>query len=385
MRINAVEAWVVDVPTLSEWMSSPEFGLHGGNGPRTLLRVSSENGREGWGECAGNQITAIESVVPFLFSANPASLLGNQLDLWSAGEPYWARPGKTSTYGQDAADLRHRLRHPLQYVVECALTDLHARSLEISVDRFFGGRWRDRVPTDYWAGRVTPEYAARCAQRGKDLGFRGIKLKTALEDPNVERLEAIRDAVGEEFHVTVDPNGRFYRFDDAWRTIHAMDQVGNLRILEDPFPRFHLEEFVALRKKITARLVVHVDPIESFWSVLSSGAAGGLNLDSHHVGPFQWRLLAGAAEAANLLIWHGGGCDLGVNTAWHLQLASCAPNCRLPGDQSGPWLREHHLLKTSFQVENGGVLVPTGPGIGVDVDLDAVNQYLLATKSWLPE
>lgn len=363
-------------------MSSPEFGRHSDGKARTLLEVRDADGFSGWAEAPGDQLAALEKTVPLLWQTDPAHLRSNLLDLWSPGETYWGRPVAPSPYAADPANLRHRLRHPLQAVWESALTDLQARRAGVSVSQFFGGRWRDAVPTDYWSGRVTPEQAAAAARRGRELGFKGIKLKTTLEDPNVERLEAIRDAVGGDFHVTVDPNGRFYRLDDAWKTIRAMDRVGNLGILEDPFPRFYLPEFAALRSRIDARLVVHIDPEESLWNVLMSGAAGGLNIDSYRIGPFQWRVLAGTAEQANLLIWHGGSVSLGISTAWELQLASCAPNCRLPGDQAGPWLREHTLVKHQFAVADGGVLVPDGPGIGVEIDPDALDRYCQQTKVW---
>jgi muconate cycloisomerase len=382
MRIREVAAWVVDVPTLSEWMSSPEFGPHTLNECRTLLRLRSDSGAEGWGECSGDRLALLEKTAGRLLASDPATLRPSHLDLWDDDEIYWNRPSHTPEFRPDPANVRHRLRHPLQALVEFAFTDLCAREGGISVSRFFGGRWRDEVLTDYWAGRVSPEHAATCARRGKDLGFRGIKLKSTLEDPNVERLAAIRDAVGADFHVTVDPNGRFYRLDDAWPVIKEMDRIGNLGILEDPFPRFHLEDFRILRSRIDARLVVHIDPPESLGSVMASGAAGGLNIDSHQVGPFQWRILAGAAEQANLSVWHGGTCSLGIGTAWELQLAACAPNCQLPGDQSGPWLRAHTLVKEPFTVENGHVRVPLGPGIGVEIDWPALERYTRVSRTW---
>lgn len=380
--IREISAWVVEVPYLEEWVSSPEFGPHSSGRARTLIRVRDREGSEGWGESAGDVLEMVEKTTDLIFEMpGPASGSGF-LDLWRPGEIYWNRPVSPSPFRQDPADIRHRLRHPLQALWEAALTDLRARSAGLSVSDFWGGRWREKVAVDYWAGRVTPERAAVCAERAVSLGFRGIKLKTALEDPNCERLAAIQDRVGREFSVTLDPNGRFYRLDEAWRKIRDMDAIGNLNTLEDPFPRFHLEEFVELRRRISARVVVHLDPEESFSTVIKSGAAGGLNIDSHRVGGFQWRVLAGAAEAFNLLIWHGGTGDLGIGTAWQLHLAASAPNCRLPGDQAGPWLRASTIIQQNFDIQDGAVSVPQGPGIGVDVDFNELDRFCRRTKTW---
>jgi L-alanine-DL-glutamate epimerase-like enolase superfamily enzyme len=154
---------------------------------------------------------------------------------------------------------------------------------------------------DYWLGRVTPEHAKKCIERARAMGFRGVKLKTSLEDPNVERLEAIKEAGGDDWHVTVDANGRFYRLEDALPTLRAMDRVGNMAIIEDPFPRFDFDDFVRLRSHLQARVAVHLDPPQSIWTVLKSGAAGALNIDSAK-GLYFWRLLAATAESANVAI-----------------------------------------------------------------------------------
>jgi muconate cycloisomerase len=377
MKLIKVEVWQVRVPLLSEWTSSPEFGEHSKQADsRLILALHDEAGHIGWGESSISDGSQFSPDLQRLAAQGIKSPLC-QLDLSSPGDSYWSRPVAPSTHSTPVEKLRHRLRHPLQNIVETAWTDLRARRLGVPFGELLGGLWREWVATDYWMGRVTPEHAQLCVKRASSLGFRGVKLKTTLEDPNVERLEAIK-AIEPDFHVTVDPNGRFHRLDDALPTIRAMDAVGSMNILEDPFPRFYLPEFAALRNRIAARVVVHLDPVESLWAVLQSGAAGGLNIDSKIIGPFQWRVLAGVAEQANLPVWHGSGLDLGIATATQLHMAGATPNCELPGDQVGPWLREHSLVRDSFEVREGRVKIPEGPGLGVTVDLDALDRY----SSW---
>ncbi len=379
MRSNSIaslRAWLVDVPLLDEWVASPELGGHIRGGTRLILCLRDEDGREGWGE--GTTTLAhqdIEAVLKRIVAVHLSALRLPLLDLWST-TPYFQKPLAPSPFAPDHGNLTHRLRHPLQAPVEMAFLDLLAKRAEVPLHILFGGAWRESVPVDYWMGRTTPEHAARCVKRGKALGFVGIKLKTALEDENVARLEAIRDAGGADWKVTVDPNDRFYRLDDALSTILDMDAIGNMSILEDPFPRFHLAEFAALRPRIKARVVLHIDPPESLHQVIQSEAVGGLNIDSHTQGLLAWRMQAATAAQFNLPIWHGSGLDLGIATAAQLHLAAATPNCLLPGDQSGPWLRESSLLKAAFQVEGGQIRVPKGTGLGVEVNFDAMEQYI---------
>jgi len=389
--ITKAEIWGVAVPLNQEWASSPEFGEHGHpksgkDWDRCLLCLTTSDGLEGWGESVGRaSLESLECQLKTLMtSPKPFHRLAH-LKLDEPGHLYWERPVAPSPYAPSTANLRHRTRNPWQNLIETALSDLLAKQAGISLAELWGGPWRDEIEVDYWMGRTNPEHAKKCVERAKQLGFTGLKLKTTLEDPNVERLEAIREAGGADWKVTVDPNGRFYRLEDALPTLQAMDQVGNMAIIEDPFPRFHLAEFTALRSKINARVVVHIDPPETLWEVLQSGAAGGLNLSHSSQGPAEWRMDAAVAERANLSIWYGSGLDLGIATAAQLHCAASAPNCRLPGDQAGPWLRESSLLKTPFELTNGRLRLPShGAGLGVEVDRDQVENFT-TTKRTIPE
>lgn len=380
-RLSKISLWVVRVPLLQEWASSPEFGEHGQSdqGVRMILRLTDADGVEGWGESAsrGSSKDLKDRLRALLKSEWPFRRCG-MVDLYRPNELYWQRPDPPSPYSPEPGNLRHRLRMPWQNLIETALCDLIAKRAGVSLSQLWGGPWRDSVQVDYWMGRTTPDHAVQCIKRAISLGFSGVKLKTTLEDPNVERLEAIRDTGGPDWKVTVDPNGRFYRLDDALPTILAMDQIGNMAALEDPFPRFHLAEFSELRARINARIVVHIDPPETIWSVITSGAAGGLNISHPAQGPLEWLTDSAVAERANLSIWHGGGLDLGIATASQIHLAASAPNCRLPGGQVGPWLRQSSLLKTQFMVENGKIHVPSdGHGLGVTMDMDALQRFTL--------
>jgi L-rhamnonate dehydratase len=373
--IVEARAWRVSVPLLEEWVCSPEFGAHPVS-DRLVLQVVDGEGFEGWGEGPWNVgAEVLKTALERLCGDEPWVRTSFLDGLCEPSGSYWSQPAGPSPHAARIENLRHRLRHPMQVAAETALLDLAGKRAGLPLGAFFGGAWRDRVAVDYWMGRGTPDLAARCAQRAVELGFSGLKMKTTLEDPTVEKLEAIRGAAGVEFGVTVDPNGRFYRLDDAWATIRAMEAVGNLRILEDPFPRTALSETKALRERISARVVIHIDPPEMLAEVLRSEVCGGLNIDSHTQGLFGWRMQAAAADAFNLPVWHGSGNDLGIFTAAQLHLAASAPNCQLPGDQAGPWIRESTLVEETFTLENGHVRVPTGPGLGVTVDRAALDSY----------
>ncbi len=389
MSLQKVELWGVNVPLRRQWTSSPEFGEHGhppreGGANRYILCLTDHEGLEAWGESVNRgALTGLREQLPCLLRSETPFYRNSMVKFDAPGKLYWERPAPPSLYAPDISSLRYRVRNPWQSLIETALCDLLAKRARVSLAQLWGGPWRDTIKVDYWMGRTTPDDAKECVEHARKLGFRGIKLKTTLEDPNVERLEAIREAGGEEWKVTVDPNGRFYRLEEALPVIRAMDRVGNMAILEDPFPHSHLEEFRTLRPRIDASVVVHVDPPETLWHILQSGAAGGININSVLQGPQEWRMDAAVAERANLSIWHGSNLDLGIATAMQLQLAASVSNCRLSGDQAGPWLREATLLQTRFEVENGQVALPSdGPGLGVQVDRNQIENYSVSYDHW---
>jgi len=376
-QLARLEAWKVFVPLVPEWTSSPEYGGDIPDCPSVIIKLEDNEGHCGYGEgltrLSGDDLRA---PLVRLLQEDPARIRPLCLEVHPDGT-YWHRPAPPSPFAPELGNLIHRIRHPLQTALETAWLDLLARRAGIPLGALFGGFWRDRVAADYWMDRVTPAHARRCAARARQLGFTGVKLKTTLHDENTARLEAIGEEAGADFHVTVDPNGRFYRLDDALPEILAMDAVGNMRILEDPFPRTHLSDFAALRPRIRARVVVHVDPPESLHSVLVAQAAGGLNISNHTIGLNGWRLAAAAAGAANLPVWLGTNVDLGIATAAQVHLCAATPNCQLPGDLSGPWVRADDLIEETLVVEDGCILVPPGPGHGATFDPDAAAPYVM--------
>jgi L-alanine-DL-glutamate epimerase-like enolase superfamily enzyme len=92
---------------------------------------------------------------------------------------------------------------------EMALYDLMGKALGVPVYRLFGGKYRDRVPVSRCSGRMTPADAAKTARQAVDQGYRVLKMKARADDPIVERLSSIHEAVGDKLVVNIDPNERF--------------------------------------------------------------------------------------------------------------------------------------------------------------------------------
>src|SRR6266542_6878167 len=133
--------------------------------------------------------------------------------------------------------------------VEVAVFDAVGKAQGKRVVDLLGGPVRNRVEVDWWSGRRSPADLARWAKQGRAKGFHGMKIKCKLEDPMVQRMVAVKEAVP-DMPVTVDPNTRFHRCEAALELAHALGVVGNVAVFEDPIPKADLSEYARLRREM---------------------------------------------------------------------------------------------------------------------------------------
>lgn len=89
----------------------------------------------------------------------------------------------------------------------------------------------------------------------------------------------------------------------------------------------------------------------------------------------QFMRLSDLAHLAGKPCWHGSKIDLGITEAGYVHAAAAAPACTWPSDIFGRLIREHDLLTVPLAFEGKFVRVPTGPGLGVALDPEALARY----------
>jgi muconate cycloisomerase len=221
--------------------------------------------------------------------------------------------------------------------------------------------------------RKTPEDAARSCAEAKRMGFRSVKMKCALGDPLVEIVEAVREACGPDFPLTLDPNGRFYRPAEALRVANDLARLDHPLILEDPFPRMvNLDWHVLFRQKSPLPLAIHLHSPEQLVDVIKREACDYLNFGCGMKTAVEMGHLA---SAANVPMWHGSNLDLSIRAASEVQVSAAVRLMVLPGDTPGPFIREDDLVKEYYPFADGHVTIPWKPGYGLELDYDAVDRY----------
>ncbi len=274
-------------------------------------------------------------------------------------------------------DLSHfEPRHLTGGGWQMALLDLLGKSIGWPLCRLFGGKLQDKVLVDYWISRMGPEDSATAAQRAAQLGFHGIKMKCKWEDHNVEeRVRAMHQAAP-ALRIVVDPNERFHTLENSLDLARRLEDLDV--IFEDPFPKKDLDEYRQLKEATRIPIAPHFQNPRQIIEAVQLNAVDAFNL-----APSDWSFLdmARIAAAAEIPVWQASNVDLGLFDVFRLHASTAAPNCTLGSDLCGNFAHEHSLLKEPL-VKDGYAIVPNGPGLGVELDEEAVAHYAVFSEQW---
>jgi muconate cycloisomerase len=268
---------------------------------------------------------------------------------------------------------------------ELAVWDAYARHLGVRLVDLLGGPVREQVEVSAWSGHRTTEDMAGVAKRYSELGFTTLKVKCSLEDDVVAWCSAIAE-VSPGMTVVLDPNERFERLADAKRIAQALSNVGNILCLEDPIPQWMLMEWAELRR-VGIPVVRHVSlPYASVGNRLAD-ALTALRFDTvdgfnFNAGLADFQRLEHVADVAGLPCWHGSEVDLGILEAAYVHSAAAGRACTWPSDIFGRLIRSHDLLVKPLEVNVPHVALPDGPGLGVDLDTDALAHFSTSEKEY---
>ena len=371
MQITHIDVVRVHVPMRRDPADELSAAVDDGYVPtegldKHIVRLHTDEGLTGLGETwKGTPDMAVRRAAEALIGADPRRLSLLRLPL-----PYDADVVNARDRGALVA-VRPVAHNPAIHAFEVALADLVGQAYGVPIHQLLGGAVRQRVPVHFWSGRRAPEDLARVARIGQQLGFGGIKIKCVLEDPNVERVQAVHQACGPDFTISLDPNQRF-------RTIEATLALARdlegypVEVFEDPLPKEDLSAYASLRRELDIPLALHLERPEDVQAAIGLGAADVFNLR----GTMSTVVRLGyMAEVAGMSVWRGSGLDLGILDASYAHVCAAMPACTLGSDIIGQFMREDDLIAEPLVYQQGHVLVPQEPGLGVQLDEDALGRY----------
>jgi O-succinylbenzoate synthase len=288
-----------------------------------------------------------------------------------------ALEGPAEVPGRLAQVRGHRMA---KAALEMAIWDAHARQRGVPLAAALGGT-RSEIASGVSIGvqgsveqlldRIAEESSAGY-QRVK------IKIKPGWDVDVVDRVRRRHPALP----LMVDANAA-YGLEDTGR-LRALDAFG-LMMIEQPLDEEDLGQHARLQAALTTPICLD----ESIVSAARAEEAFALracrvvNIKPGRVGGFcESRALHDVCARHGVPVWHGGMLESGIGRAANVHLATL-PNFSLPGDIAAS--RRYYvpdLIEPPIEVSSRGTIgVPTGPGLGVAIELDRVNHATVASHS----
>ncbi|MGA5757718.1 mandelate racemase/muconate lactonizing enzyme family protein [Nonomuraea bangladeshensis] len=374
--VERIEVFVVELPSIRS------FSISGGNvttegkpAERVLVKVTA-GGVTGWGEATPTPAWTYETVESI--STTIARYLAPAL----IGRPAWDLDGACAVY-EKVINRGLTIGSPIaKSALDIALHDLLGRALGVSVGVLWGQRRLDRITLGWIVAGQTADEVRQAVEEGRAHGYGAYKVKVGLHDEatDLSVVAAVREAAPDA-PLWVDAN-QAYTVDGALRMARRLADL-NVSAFEQPLPandvtglrrlRDHSPLPVALDESLRhpsdLATFVKLDAVDI--AIAKVQRSGGLTLS---------RRLCQLAEDAGLRIMGSGltDTDLGFAASLHLFAAFGVDT---PVDLNGrQFVRSAYVGGETVKVTGGTALVPTGPGLGVEVDEDAVRA--LSTAHW---
>lgn len=369
MKITSIEKIPVRVPIRSEFQIRGAIGLHV-ESPFLILKVHTDEGVTGLGEVSCTPVWSGED------STTATHIIGSFLEPALVGED-----------PRDIERLTIKMRravanHPFtKSGIEIALWDILGKVCGVPVYRLLGGAVRESVTIKMSVSGTDPVRATQIAEWALRKGLTALKVKVGIEpQSDVERVKAVRAAVGPAFRVGVDANGGWSPR-VAIQTIRRLQEECNIYFAEQPVAPLDLQWLVDVRRNVTVPIMADEScyTLQDAMAICRAGAADILSIyvgKGGGIGPA--RKMAAVAEAAGLTSTIGSNLELGIASAAMAHVAISSPGVgaeEFPCDILGTLGYEHDLLAETLDYRDGKIYVPQKPGLGVELDESALARY----------
>ncbi|HXF63794.1 MAG TPA: mandelate racemase/muconate lactonizing enzyme family protein [Caldilineaceae bacterium] len=337
MKVKSLEFIHLDVPFTPHTNQHMQYWLPHWRISQ-LCKVTLDNGITGWGETIPN----------YTWAKAPARV-------------------EAQVVGRPAAELLWR--DDLGAGVQMALFDAVGKALDVPVYRLLGNKVRDWCPISWWAMDMPPQdWAEQCAEAVRQ-GYMSAKLKARTWYDLHAALKAIFEVVPSQFVLDLDFNATLDNAANAVKFLSTLEPYEQVAMFESPIPQGDVAGNVQIRKRIDRPIAMHYgsppimtalreDVCDGF--VVCAGAKAILR--QAHV-----------LEEANKPFWLQL-VGTGITTTWAAHLGAVLIQAKWPAITCmNIW--ESQLLRTPIELRGGFMAVPEGPGLGIEVDLDAVEKY----------
>lgn len=398
LRIHSIA--IADPPLRSS------YGLHAPYALRTIVELESEDGVVGLAETYGGEkpAAALRALKDQIVGRD-AYRLGGSMMGWLGGSAAEASVGSSSlersqtylTPGENPLDAPMRTFA----AIEVALLDLIGKTVGQPVCDLLGGRVRDSVAfsaypfykhaggggegedvreDEYGEALDAPGLVRQTRQMIEKYGFKAIKFKAGVLDPEIE-IETVRQLMaefGSGVPIRMDPNGAWSVETSIHVGVSLKEELGGGGYLEDPAAS--MEAMSATRAGLLKAGVdtplasnVAVTCFADLPEAIRTDATQIVLCDHHYWGgPRQIQCLGRLLETFNLGMSMHSNSHLGISLMAMAHTAAATPHLKYDCDTHYPWQSDQDevIVGGKLKIENGRVQISDKPGLGVELDPD---------------
>ena len=334
-----------------------------------LIEIEAENGVKGYGESIATP--SGEGVKAFIDSASSVligeDIFQNQRIIKKCYHSLFQAHGTCSAPRFGAQILSG---------LEMALWDLCGKIVERPLHELLGGKYRDKI--EYF-GFIQGNSADELAIDAKKLSKNGHKViygKIGREEStDVQIVKKVREAVGKDIRLRFDPN-------EAWDLVTAKRMIEKLEdfsieMIEQPCNHMNISVLKQIKdlNKVSIGVDQSVFNLNDLFQIALLNAADLVILGLHETGGIGGlKKAAAVAESAGLNICIHGLHETGITTCAANQVAATIPNLD-DGNQFMNHLIESDIINSpDLTLQNGGLPVLDGPGLGFEINFEAVQE-----------
>ncbi len=368
MKITEISIARLAVPLKHPYQLSREYGVFATATP-VLATIRTDEGLTGCGECDpwplftgdSSEISALilkEHFAPALIGRDPCNI--NEM--------------------HRIMDATIRYQHLTKSAIDMAAHDLFGKSVGLPVHQLLGGKRRDTMKTMWSVGGNSPETLAQAVLDAKNSGYYGCMIKVGSDDYKNDAActAAAREAAGSDFPMIADAN-QGWDADTAIRYGKLIRHC-DLLFLEQPVQSWDVDGLAKIRRAIDIPVSADegVVTLQDARSLVKAEAADIFSIKvTKHGGIRPAKEICEFAAANGIQVFFNSMIEEGVTQAASLALAAVCPNIVTT---IGHAFFSPQRLKTDIcsfyrQIKRGYVEISDRPGLGIELDPDAIREY----------
>ena len=346
------------------WAQGVQYGAK-----LALIEIFTDSGKIGIGETPAT-VMPLEPIISFL-EQTKSILVGGYV--WDISR--LMREIYTHNFGiETASHSSPRIANQIFAGIELALWDAFGKNLDLPLHKLLGGNIHSKISYFGFVQGNTDLELGKHAEELARADYSVIYLKVGRSDDlDYRNTAAVRKMIGNK-RLRLDPN-------EAWNLLQAEHMINKLskfelEMVEQPISSLSdLNTFVNLRKNIRVPLAADqsVFTPEEAQKVCATGAVSLITIGLHETGGIiGFKKVAAVAETFNINVCLHGVFETGITTCASLQVASTTPNLDDGNQIMWQLLNEDLVAVPSLEPRSGNLSVCSLPGLGFQLNQDAV-------------